>query len=106
LLVIVSRWNLFNTFSGFVFNAGLKQWSLFFHAGRIAKPVQFIAPIAYVDHVLLIILLGWGYARLRDKRWSDIAVLRDKAQKMALAKHQGGASRYSEICAQFSTGRE
>lgn len=72
---IAALWNTFNTFSGFVFVAGFRQWAVFLSQGRITDPVHLLAPVAWFDHVALIACLGWAYIRLPQKKLSDIGVL-------------------------------
>ena len=64
-------WNSYNLFTGFVFRAGFRQWGLLFHGKAVTNLVQFSAPIAWFDHLLLIVLLVLAYMRLDDRRWSD-----------------------------------
>jgi hypothetical protein len=73
---IAALWNAYNTKSGFVFNAGFHQWHLFLTSGHITNPVQFVAPIGYFAHVLLIGALLWAYIRLREKSaWDPLILL-------------------------------
>lgn len=72
---IATLWNTYNTFSGFVFVAGFRQWAVFVSQGRITNPVSLLAPLAWVDHVALIACLGLAYTRLPQKKLSDIGLL-------------------------------
>lgn len=74
-IAIATLWNSFNTFSGFVFTAGFRQWAVFLDHGRVTDPVHLLAPLAWFDHVALIACSGWAYVRLPQKRLSDIAIL-------------------------------
>ena len=74
-LSIAAIWNLYNTFSGFVFDAGFREWSRFLSSGRISNPVTFVAPIAWFDHLLLAIAILWAYLAQVKKRLSDLLVL-------------------------------
>jgi hypothetical protein len=65
-------WDFYNLFTGFVFRAGFRQWSLLLHGRPATNLVQLSAPVAWLDHILLIVLLIAAYTRLPDKRWSDI----------------------------------
>ncbi len=53
------------------FRAGFRQWGLLFHGKAVTNLVQFSAPIAWFDHLALIVLLVLAYMRLDDRRWSD-----------------------------------
>ena len=64
-------WDFYNRFTGFVFRAGFRQWSLLFHGRAVTNIVQFSAPIGWFDHLLLIALLSMAYVRLNERRWSD-----------------------------------
>jgi hypothetical protein len=72
---IAVLWNTFNTFSGFVFVAGFRQWAVLLSQGRVTNPVHLLAPLAWFDHVALIACLGWAYTRLPQKKLSDIGIL-------------------------------
>lgn len=71
---IAAFWNTFNIFSGF-FSAGIHQWGIFLSTRRITNPVNLVAPPAGLDHLALIICSAWAYARLPNKKISDIWVL-------------------------------
>lgn len=65
-------WDFYNLFTGFVFRAGFRQWSLLLNGQPVTNVVQLSAPVAWLDHILLIALLIAAYKRLPDKRWSDV----------------------------------
>ncbi len=68
---IAILWNFYNLFTGFVFRAGFGQWRVLFHGHAVTNLVQFSVPIAWFDHLVLIVLLSLAYIRLDDRRWSD-----------------------------------
>jgi hypothetical protein len=68
---IAFLWDFYNVFTGFVFRAGFHQWSLLLHGKAPTNLVQFSAPIAFFDHLVLIGLLAYSYAGRADRRWSD-----------------------------------
>jgi hypothetical protein len=72
---IAVLWNTFNSFSGFVFVAGTRQWSNFLNTGRITNPVDLLALPAYFDHLALIACLVWAYTRLPNKKPGDLGIL-------------------------------
>jgi hypothetical protein len=72
---IAAAWNYVNARNGFVFDAGFREWASFLRTGRITNPVWWVAPVAWFDHVALIICLVWAYLRLPAKRISDLAIL-------------------------------
>ena len=73
-ICVAALWNAYNIKSGFVFDAGFRQWSAWLETGEIKNPVHWIAPPAWFDHALLIVACVWAYLRLPDKRISDAAV--------------------------------
>jgi hypothetical protein len=73
-ICVATLWNAYNVKSGFVFDAGFRQWSAWLQTGEIKNPVHWIAPPAWFDHALLIVCCVWAYLRLPNKRPLDAVV--------------------------------
>jgi len=71
---IAALWNTFNLFSGF-FSGGTRVWSAFLSTGQISDPVQWVAPLAGIDHLALIVCCVLAYARLPSKSVRDLGIL-------------------------------
>lgn len=64
-------WDDYNLHTGFVFRAGFQRWRELFAGEGVKNAVQFLAPVAFFAHVLLIIVLAARYFRRRDKQLLD-----------------------------------
>jgi len=76
---IAVAWNFYNArngfHQGFIFGAGFSRWREFIDGHGISNPVQFIAPIGWFAHIVLILALVWAYMKSENKRWRDILIL-------------------------------
>jgi hypothetical protein len=45
------------------------------YTGRVTNPVNLVAPPAGLGHLALIVCSAWAYARLKNKKISDIWIL-------------------------------
>ena len=68
-------WNYYNLHTGFVFDAGFREWTSFLRSGHITNPVYWVAPVAWFDHLALILCLVWAYIRSPNKKVTDIGIL-------------------------------
>lgn len=74
-IAIAAFWNGINIFVTTFIRNGFAEWGRFLSTGHIRNPVVFVAAPAGIAHAVLIVSCLFAYARLRDKRWSDLAVL-------------------------------
>ncbi len=72
---IAALWNYVNLFVTHFFANGLQQLSIAVHTGGMPRPDSFIAVLAVLAHFVMIVCCVWAYARIADKKASDVAGL-------------------------------
>jgi len=58
---------------------GLENWAGFLRTGRITSAMALLAVPAAISQLLLIVCSIWAYWRIKNKRWSDLAILMGSA---------------------------
>ena len=68
-------WDYTNVFATTFLYNGLQKLSQWIHTGHLQRPDLMIAIPAWLSNLLVIVGCVWGYFRLREKGWSDVAKL-------------------------------
>ena len=68
-------WDFANLHTGFVFDAGFREWSAFLHGRGIAHFVPWEATVGWFAHLLLIAIVFVRWTLRPDKRGRDAAGL-------------------------------
>jgi hypothetical protein len=68
-------WLLLTTLGTTFLRSGIEEWAHFFATGEVARPTVFLAVPAGVDQAALIVCCAWAYAKRRDRKASDLAIL-------------------------------
>jgi len=68
-------WNYTNLFVTSFFISGLHWLGHWMATGELQQPDQIVAVPAWIGNFLVIVGCVWGYCRLTDKSWADIARL-------------------------------
>ena len=68
-------WDYGNLFATTFLWSGLAELSKWIHTGHLARPDLLIAIPAWGSNFLVVVGCAWAYARLRDKRISDLGAL-------------------------------